>query len=74
MKPNTRLVDVDSLEWKAIWLTLALHPLNSGCIDPFSCKNDGEVWQYMGTDNDEHVFRHRFHPKTGKREYLKLKS
>ena len=32
-----------------------------------------EAWQYMGTWDGEHQFRHRDHPSTGKREYLNVK-
>lgn len=33
----------------------------------------GEVWQYMGTWDGEHQFRHRNHPKTRRREYLNFR-
>ena len=33
------------------------------------CQCCGEVWQYMGTVDGRHEFRHRHHPATGKREY-----
>lgn len=58
-------------EWHWMWSELALHALNSGdtqCIHP----DTGEIWQYMGTSDDFHTFRHRNHPVTGKREYIHI--
>lgn len=34
----------------------------------------GECWQYMGTQEEGHCFRHRRHPKTQNREYFFVKS
>jgi hypothetical protein len=38
--------------------------------------NNGEGWQYMGSFKQSnriiHEFRHRFHPKFQRREYLKF--
>ena len=32
-------------------------------------ENNGEGWQYMGTHDGHHEFRHRDHPVTNSREY-----
>ena len=37
------------------------------------CAETGERWQYMGTWDGEHQFRHRHHPATGRREYVNFK-
>jgi hypothetical protein len=61
------------LEWSAMWSALIGH-WHGDAAD----YNDryGESWQYMGTelrgDNWEHVFRHRMHPKTNRREYHRI--
>lgn len=57
-------------EWERAWLALTVH-WQGDTAD----YNDqyGECWQYMGTelraDTWEHVFRHRMHPRTQRREY-----
>jgi len=61
--PNTQ-------EWVAAWALLADHPLNIELPDPESASNNGEIWEYMGTVDNKHTFRHRHHPSTSKREYL----
>lgn len=61
----------DLCEWNAAWDRAVprenKEELNEAC---------GEVWQYMGTwlvnDCWVHQFRHRSHPKTGKRVYLNV--
>lgn len=69
----------DHLEWEAAWTALASHRLNQGdrcCQD----LNALEVWQYMGTEAEPdgsawfHCFRHRCHPRTQKREYIRIPS
>lgn len=64
-------------EWQQAWLTLANHRLNQGshcCFEP----NSGEVWEYMGTEAEPdgsawfHCFRHRCHPQTRGREYIRI--
>lgn len=68
----------DSAEWDYMWDRLAKHYVNEGQEHPTSCYNDecGEVWQYMGTVRRHirlfHEFRHRCHPGSGHREYLRL--
>jgi hypothetical protein len=63
LSPNTQ-------EWATAWALLAEHPLNIALPDSKMAVNDGEVWEYMGTADGRHTFRHRCHPATGKREYL----
>jgi len=58
----------DSPAWVWLWNWLATHPINEGLLEPIVVKNEGEVWQYMGSVmKDDKVissFRHRCHPKT----------
>jgi hypothetical protein len=63
--PNTQ-------EWIRAWGILASHPLNIELPDPPFASNNGEVWQYMGTSDKYHTFRHRCHPVTTKREYCHI--
>lgn len=57
----------DSPEWVRVWGLLARHTLGQG--DTY-CQDTGERWQYMGTWDGWHEFRHRHHPKTGRREVV----
>lgn len=58
-------------EWEHAWNALAANELNDG--DPACTDSDsGEQWQYMGTQEGEHSFRHRMHPKLKTRHYLKI--
>ena len=69
-------VERDSEEWNAMWRALASKPLNAGLADPVCALDEstGERWQYMGTYDGWHEFRHRQHPRTQQREYLKIES
>ena len=61
-------VEHDSDEWNRMWAALASEEINSGdpeCAHP----ETQDAWQYMGTSNGVHSFRHRNHPVTGTREY-----
>ncbi len=63
-------------EWAHMWSLLAASEGDTECL------NMGEAWQYMGTapaDDPEvapaeavHCFRHRNHPKTGRRMYMSV--
>lgn len=62
-------------EWITMWAHLSADSLNDGnpaCHDP----ETWEAWQYMGSVWGEgtwtHVFRHRRHPKTKRREVRSL--
>ena len=62
-------------EWQYMWQRLSELTINTGLTT--GADNDGEVWHYMGTVRAPdgiiwHEFRHRNHPKTGKREYERL--
>lgn len=70
--PQITIIKEDSPEWNEMWEQLAKHPLNADNPDPYSCTYVHETWQYMGTSNGEHTFRHRIHPITKKREYLRF--
>lgn len=69
----------DTPEWDYMWQELAKHPINKGIKEPTVSYNDGELWEYMGSyvfdkKNSIHEFRHRCHPKTEEREYIKITS
>jgi hypothetical protein len=70
------LIKQDSQEWERMWDMVANHPMNEGIEHPSIALNNGEGWQYMGSFKQDnriiHEFRHRFHPKFGRREYLKF--
>lgn len=70
------LVEPGGEEWETMWAALGVHPLNEGLTDPKEAEHEGEVWQYMGMGwrdgAQRHCFRHRLHPKTGRREYVYL--
>lgn len=70
-----RFVEPSSEEWRRMWEALGEDPASE---DP----KTGERWQYMGSvfvrggsgrsGEWVHQFRHRRHPKTGKREYREI--
>ncbi len=51
-------VERDSAEWARMWAALAAIFGDAACLDADS----GEAWQYMGTVDGEHEFRHRALP------------
>lgn len=63
-----------SQEWHYAWEQLAAYEVNRGLADPGEARNHDchEVWQYMGTVDGFHEFRHRCHPTTGRREYVRV--
>ncbi len=70
-------VERDSDHWDAMWAWLVAHPSSGGM--EAECPETGEVWQYLGTERGENgrwhdVFRHRHHPRTGERTYLRRPS
>lgn len=69
-------VKQDSTEWNYIWDFVANHPINEGLEEPRLALNNGEAWQYMGSfkQNDKliHEFRHRQHPLTNDRYYIRF--
>jgi hypothetical protein len=72
------LIKPESREWNYMWDWVAAHPRNEGLEEPSTATSeDNEVWQYMGSFRQNnltiHEFRHRNHPLTNKREYLKVK-
>lgn len=62
---NARFVEPGSDEWRALWHALGIR--TGGDVEE-KCPDTGEVWQYMGTFDGRHQFRHRHHPRTKKRE------
>lgn len=71
--PGLRFYDESTREWDWMWTRLGELEINFGLPDPTVAINEGEAWQYMGTERRGrkwvHVFRHRCHPKTNDREY-----
>ncbi len=53
-------------EWCKMWEGLAQHPINKG--DPI-CLCMGACWEYMGSTEDHHHFRHLKHPATCSKEF-----
>ncbi len=66
---NLILVQQNSTEWNYMWDWLADNPINQSLENPSLAINDGEVWQYMGSYQQDtrviHTFRHRNHPLVG---------
>ena len=62
----------EQLDSEHAWEKLADCPLNAELPEGkrTTASHNGEVWQYMGTDERGHCFRHRCHPTTNKREYV----
>lgn len=72
------LIKPNSNEWEFMWEWVANHPINKDIENPSVALNpeNNECWQYMGSyaynNITIHEFRHRAHPTTEQREYLKL--
>lgn len=71
----------ETAHWKSMWAWLSNHPKNAGLAEPTvaECPDTGETWQYMGTEKIEprvwaDCFRHRSHPTTGDRVYLRCRA
>lgn len=54
-------------EWHAMWQELATHAINNG--DPL-CQYQGLGWEYMGSTDNHHNFRHPKHPVSGRVEHI----
>ena len=66
-------VDRGSDEWLRMWSKLAAMQFGEWRGDTrCECPETGETWQYMGTLDGVHEFRHRNHPLTGTREHCYL--
>lgn len=52
---------ISKREWKRAWACLAEH--TGGDTQQL---NGYEAWQYMGTHDGQHEFRHRAHPVLGR--------
>jgi hypothetical protein len=65
-----------SHEWRRVWAALEDELARQGLpLDrAAACDCCGEVWQYMGPDGPDGAssFRHRHHPATGTRIYLRV--
>jgi len=64
-------------EWGVMWEALGEFDLNKNFSVPTVCQDleTGETWQYMDTawyGSWKHCFRHRYHPTTKAREYIKV--
>ncbi len=70
------MVNPNCTEWDCMWKALANHKINKCLSDPLVADNFDEVWQYMETTHRKqrvfHVFRHRLHPKTQRKEYIEI--
>ena len=71
-------IEPNTPEWLYMWAELAQDELNTNLEEPETAHNDGEEWQYMGSETDGetamHYFRHRNHPRTNRREYVSINS
>jgi hypothetical protein len=56
----TTMMRRGSKEWKRAWTSLASQ------VGDAVAEHDLEVWQYMGTTDGQHEFRHRSHPTRGR--------
>ena len=65
----TRFMKPGTPEWNRAWREIAHLPVNRGLANPSAARDPltGETWQYMGTTDGWHEFRHRRHPNTGTR-------
>lgn len=59
-------LDASHPEWTSMWAELASLRLNKG--DPV-CAYQGMGWEYMGSTDHHHNFRHSRHPVSGRVEY-----
>lgn len=70
------LIKRDSQEWERMWDNLAMHPINEGYEAPSLVVNEDEGWQYIGSFRHGkqvvHEFRHKNHPRFGRKEYIKF--
>jgi hypothetical protein len=65
------MIELDETELNRAWDELAKDPLNNGdkvCLHP----QFHEAWEYMGSNELAHNFRHRCHPSTGRRVSIKI--
>jgi hypothetical protein len=59
-------LEADHPEWMQMWEELSEYALNEGDA---ICLFLGRCWEYMGSSDSHHHFRHNLHPRTGKAEY-----
>ena len=62
-------LEADHREWIEMWEELCNFPINEG---DGVCQFMGKCWEYMGSTDEHHHFRHRLHPRTGKQEFVYL--
>ncbi|MBU3071615.1 hypothetical protein KOI40_17440 [Aestuariicella sp. G3-2] len=60
-------LDSTHSEWDSMWQELASYDINNG--DPL-CIHQGLCWEYMGSTDNHHNFRHSRHPATGRIEHV----
>lgn len=58
--------------WRGLSTWLVQHGLGDGTDTTQEHRESGEVWQYLGTVEGFHEFRHRWHPVTGRRVYARV--
>jgi len=59
-------LDAADTEWSLMWQHLSQDPINEGDA---ACVYQNTAWQYMGSTQDHHHFKHQLHPFTLKPEY-----
>ncbi len=59
-------LEASNPEWSFMWEALGNEKLNGG--DPI-CLHQGRCWEYLGSTNDHHHFRHARHPRTDRVEF-----
>lgn len=67
MGSTVEYLDASDPEWCTMWAALGEEKINRG--DPM-CLNGRHCWEYMGSTNNHHHFRHARHPHTGQVEFV----
>ncbi|WP_086932697.1 4-diphosphocytidyl-2C-methyl-D-erythritol kinase [Agarilytica rhodophyticola] len=62
-------IEANHIEWCDMWQQLAQDAINNN--DPI-CLHMGACWEYMGSTENHHHFRHLKHPSTNKKEFIYL--
>ena len=81
MIPDLHFVMEKDPEWERMWQSLGALKMNRSMPDPTVCfcNDTAEAWQYMGSyrlprsRHWVHEFRHRHHPQTKDREYVRIR-
>jgi len=60
-------IDNNHPDWTDMWQQLGADNMNDG--DQL-CINQSQCWEYIGSTQDHHHFRHSCHPRTGSAVYI----